>query len=146
VVGRGIPGISRQNVRLREFVPSCSRPTTTYTERQLHEALVTVGLAPAKSMALEVRCEGTVRVSFSGDVRRRCSISVHMAVVSPWGNQKWEEFNPNEMVIRVTRWEEGSTVFPGCTGWAESALTPTKTGKCGGMSHANKMLSCIARV
>jgi hypothetical protein len=128
VIRSGLCGISRHNVRLREFVPSCSRPTTTYSERQLHESLIDVGLSPAKTMALEVRAEGAVRV-------HRClplDVNVPEPCCECLFHQKWEEFNPNEMVIRVTRWEGGMSVFPGCTGWAESALTPTQSSKCGG--------------
>ena len=73
---RGV--IARHNVRLREFVPSCRRPTTTYEGKE-DESLQACGLSPAKTMVLEVREEG----------------------------DPWVAFNPNEMIIRVIRWGAG---------------------------------------
>ena len=51
----------RENVRIREFVPSCARATTTY-DAQLSLTLSEAGLAPAKVLVLEVRQPGKVRV------------------------------------------------------------------------------------
>ncbi len=52
----------RENVRIREFVPSCARATTTY-DAQLSRTLSEAGLAPAKVLVLEVRQPGKVRVN-----------------------------------------------------------------------------------
>lgn len=54
---------ARHNVRLREFVPSCGRHTTTYTGKDTH-TLADCGLAPAKAVVLETRPEGKVCVCF----------------------------------------------------------------------------------
>lgn len=65
-----------ERCRLRRFVPSCSRPTETFEDREplpLH----TIGLGNAATMLLETRNADEV----------------------------FEAFNPNEMVVRLLQWD-----------------------------------------
>lgn len=84
---------ARHNVRLREFVPSCRRATTTYEGRD-DETLQGCKLAPAKTMVLEVRQEG----------------------------EPWVAFNPNEMVLRVIRWLDGAVKLSDPSAFAGETL------------------------
>lgn len=58
IVGQGL-SVPRHNVRLREFVPACSRATTTFDDLE-STTLADAGIAPAKVMLLETRAEGKV--------------------------------------------------------------------------------------
>ncbi len=52
--------VGRQNVRLREYVPSVRRPGATFEDRE-GLTLQALGLAPAKVLLLETRAAGEVR-------------------------------------------------------------------------------------
>ncbi len=51
--------VLRENVRFREYVPSCNRATATYTGKE-DSTLQQCGMAPAKVLILETREPGQV--------------------------------------------------------------------------------------
>ena len=59
ITGSGT-AIAREDVRLRDYVPSCGRCTHAYTGKD-GATLVEAGIAPAKVMILETRVPGKVR-------------------------------------------------------------------------------------
>lgn len=71
-----VTSVARENVRLRRYVPGSRRPTDTFGGRE-DKSLFELGLAPSADLILEVRQSG----------------------------EEWKEYNPNECVLRVQRWD-----------------------------------------